>query len=207
MRHDKDVYTIEAYSDDFLRLLEVAEEARVRIEAQFLPAPLDVLINEYNMKHCKGKMEYRDIFADERHMNENFKLIKSYLKRIDVVESTLVIIDAYIFPNNYDNSYRDDLISLIEASDARQVIIVTSEQLNESLQCSISEGLKDLDIKLSIHKSGEFHDRFWLSIKTHMGFIMGTSLNGVGRKISCINSLGIADVRSIFLMLKELGIQ
>ena len=43
----------------------------------------------------------------------------------------------------------------------------------------------------------EFHDRFWIDPDAHKGFVMGTSLNGVTKKIALIDHLGREDVMQI----------
>lgn len=44
--------------------------------------------------------------------------------------------------------------------------------------------------------TSEFHDRFWISNRKK-GFYTGTSLNGVGKRISLINTISEEDVRQI----------
>lgn len=193
MRANKDIYTVEANQEDFLTLLEVAEKASVSLSTVFLPATIDILVHEYNSTHQEPPIEYKDLLTDDRSIRENLKLISSYLKEIDVKDDLLVIVDNYIFPQRFDDSYANDLLDLIEGSGAIQVTIMTSSIINENLKENIKQELAKRGIKLSVYSQNEFHDRFWLSPKSHSGFILGTSLNGIGKKISCIHMLSLHD--------------
>ena len=49
-------------------------------------------------------------------------------------------------------------------------------------------------IKIKDVKTDEFHDRFWIDPDRNKGLVMGTSLNGVMKKIALIDHLRRADV-------------
>ena len=141
MRANKDIYTVEANQEDFLTLLEVAEKASVSLSTVFLPATIDILVHEYNSTHQEPPIEYKELLTDDRSIRENLKLISSYLKEIDVKDDLLVIVDNYIFPQRFDDSYANDLLDLIEGSGAIQVTIMTSSIINENLKENIKQEL------------------------------------------------------------------
>jgi hypothetical protein len=43
----------------------------------------------------------------------------------------------------------------------------------------------------------EFHDRFWIDPDNLKGIVMGTSLNGISKKICLVDHISSADVRQI----------
>lgn len=52
-------------------------------------------------------------------------------------------------------------------------------------------------ITIKTVETEEFHDRFWIDPDAHKGFVMGTSLNGVTKKIALIDHLRREDVIQI----------
>jgi hypothetical protein len=52
-------------------------------------------------------------------------------------------------------------------------------------------------IMIKTVETEEFHDRFWIDPDAHKGLVMGTSLNGVTKKIALIDHLGREDVMQI----------
>ncbi|MBZ5763059.1 hypothetical protein LAV84_26320 [Rhizobium sp. VS19-DR104.2] len=59
-----------------------------------------------------------------------------------------------------------------------------------------------IQIKDSI--SDEFHDRYWLDIDSAKGIVVGTSLNGIGKKISMIDYATSADSMEILRLAAHL---
>ena len=55
-------------------------------------------------------------------------------------------------------------------------------------------------IKIKDVKTEEFHDRFWIDPDTGKGLVMGTSLNGVTKKIALIDHLSHADATKLARM-------
>jgi hypothetical protein len=43
----------------------------------------------------------------------------------------------------------------------------------------------------------QFHDRFWIDAENKNGIVMGTSLNGIGKKIALVDQLSSSDVGEI----------
>lgn len=43
----------------------------------------------------------------------------------------------------------------------------------------------------------DFHDRYWIDVENTKGVMLGTSLNGIGKKIAMIDHANVADTREI----------
>ncbi|OOE39103.1 hypothetical protein BZG06_15875, partial [Salinivibrio kushneri] len=50
--------------------------------------------------------------------------------------------------------------------------------------------------------TNDFHDRFWINPVNQKGLIVGTSINGIGKKISLVDKLQDQDVEVILNELK-----
>ena len=61
-------------------------------------------------------------------------------------------------------------------------------------------------IKMTVEKCNEFHDRFWVGIDNRKGVVLGTSLNGIGKKIALVDILKESDVDAIIDELKIAGL-
>jgi hypothetical protein len=73
------------------------------------------------------------------------------------------------------------------------IFIIPKRNINEELKKIIEERLKRIGIKdIIIVDNNNFHDRFWVfskNLQTVDGFVMGTSLNGLGCKIAILKTL------------------
>lgn len=68
--------------------------------------------------------------------------------------------------------------------------------------CDVIPGIKIVEIS-----SREFHDRFWLNPENQSGVVFGTSLNGVGKKISLVDRLHKSDVADLLCFANDAGYQ
>lgn len=66
--------------------------------------------------------------------------------------------------------------------------------------CSAIPGVKITEIP-----SKEFHDRFWLNPEVKSGVVFGTSLNGIGKKISLVDRLRKSDVEDLLCLASDVG--
>ena len=55
---------------------------------------------------------------------------------------------------------------------------------------------------IEIYQTDLFHDRIWISNR-NKGFFVGTSLNGIGRKVTLIDSIASNDVKGIVDIILE----
>lgn len=154
-----------------------------------LPEPLEDMIERSN-RALGLNPEYRDVLYQVKRQDENLKTIKRFIK--ETIKEKLYIIDRYIFPQKFDSDYLDNLISLINECSAKRIVFVVSSTYNNVLYDRIEKILTGkVDIELIV--TDNFHDRFWLSPPVY-GFLMGTSLNGVGKRISSVQKLYSNDV-------------
>lgn len=96
------------------------------------------------------------------------------------VRSKITIIDAYFFSSS-SYSITDLLKKILEPFEDRisTIEIITIAKINKSNYQQFKHDFSNYDIR--VFKSDDFHDRFWI-IDDSKAFIVGASINGIGRK-------------------------
>ena len=129
-------------------------------------------------------------------LDEKITFICTELEKIGSKEQTLTIIDPYIFPKNCDSDYVALFIDIIKKSGIRKLKIITNpKNIDNTLQNNI---LNSIAVPYEVKKSKKLHDRWWVIENKRTGFLLGASLNGVGKgKLSTIKTLTTEEVEDI----------
>lgn len=114
----------------------------------------------------------------------------------------MLIIDPYFFKDDSDE-YCNILASVIKNSKAQSVIIVTERKNYKQL--SYDKIFGNFNVPVTVEYNRDFHDRFWIADRKK-GFYTGTSLNGIGKRISLINLLSTNDMTEIIEELRQRSI-
>ena len=121
-------------------------------------------------------------------------IIQRYLDKV-LKTDQLLIIDRFIFPKNFDPSYPIFFVDILDKylSNLNSLNIITSSTHNVPLKNSIIALLKAKKdtLQIDIKCNDDFHDRFWISDFNNKGLLLGTSLNGFGRKYALIDYRGV----------------
>ena len=108
----------------------------------------------------------------------------------------------------YDLDYKDNLMEIFrilkEYTSLKKVLFIVPF-FNNSIKESILNSLEELGIcskLLNIRNSDyEFHDRFWFFMMENAfspyGFVIGTSLNGIGKKITLVATIPENDLEEL----------
>lgn len=158
-----------------------------------------VLNSEVNLKierYMQGEnLEYvtEDVLWKNMTSEEKAGKFSANLVKIGAKDAELIIVDPYIFSSEQDE-YCEMLASILNSSEAKTIIIITDKR--NCRKASINKVAAKIDKTMDIKYSVDFHDRFWIANRKN-GFYTGTSFNGVGKKISLINTLCNDDVKDI----------
>lgn len=145
------------------------------------------------------KHQGMEILTEEvlwRNMNYKEKANKfvEYLKNIGAENGDLLIIDPYFFPKNSHSEYIDLVTDILNKTSPKSITVITDKKnYDEKVFHAVNN---KLFTDISLNFSEEWHDRFWIANRTK-GFVVGTSFNGVGKKISLIAYLDQDDVKEI----------
>ncbi|SDN22776.1 hypothetical protein SAMN05216517_10949 [Janthinobacterium sp. OK676] len=137
-------------------------------------------------------------------IDEIENLILGFISRLNGAKH-LFIIDPYFY------SREAPVVALFEKmmtniSATLERITVFSKRSPSSERLPMHAVLRKLIPAIQIRdvETNKFHDRFWIDPDNLKGVVMGTSLNGVTKKIALIDNLGRADVTQLSTMARAL---
>ena len=121
---------------------------------------------------------------------EKLNCFSSFFSKIEAEEKELIITDPYLFKESKnkkeDDEYCNILAKIIMKAKAKSIRVITNyRNYNNDIHKKIENKLTQ-DIK--IIWNDDFHDRFWIADRKK-GFYTGTSINGLGKRITLINIL------------------
>lgn len=159
-----------------------------------LPAPLEILINEYDPNF---KIEYREITGPNLTLKQNLNILNVYLGQCEYGED-LYIIDKYFFTSRNVKNYCDLLTSLFKYYKKKRIIIYCDCDINQTIYNHFYQLLQSNGTKLILKNNVKnLHDRFYLSNK-EFGFSIGTSLNGYLLREGRISKLNDNEYKKLF---------
>lgn len=129
---------------------------------------------------------------------EKLNCFSSFFSKIEAEEKEWIITDPYLFKESKnkkeDDEYCNILAKIIMKAKAKSIRVITNyRNYNNDIHKKIENKLTQ-DIK--IIWNDDFHDRFWIADRKK-GFYTGTSINGLGKRITLINLLSKDEVKII----------
>ncbi len=148
-----------------------------------------------------------DITSPSMTINDIEKVIAKFLTNLNGAKK-LVVIDPYF----YSKSKTSDISILFKnllagiSSDLQEIVFISNGRSTDT-KTDIHSAVSSIDSKISIKdfSTDEFHDRYWIDPDNNVGIVMGTSLNGLGKKIALIDKLSSEDVEEIVKLAKAIG--
>lgn len=177
------------------RFYDAVEELRYNNELnrELLRAIEMLMVRGIKVDCCSGPETFRSLV-----------LASSGIGRAQAVESLrgfigdaekITICDPYFFSATEKDreEYIEYINDLIPLKCEKIEIYTNSKNIQEKMITSIGKSLKK---KLKVYTTEGIHDRVWLadSLLKRRGCVVGTSLNGIGKKISFILRLPKNDV-------------
>ncbi|WP_144559774.1 hypothetical protein [Bacillus thuringiensis] len=170
--------------------------------------PLGLPLESYysiqkKLKTGECELLLEDILWKNMNDNEKAEKLHTHLNKTEDAIRELIITDPYIFAAK--SAYQCDkqikiITRILRRLDPKVTIFITDEEKsNKLVEDRIKFSNKGITI---IRYSDEWHDRFWIKNRSE-GFVMGTSLNGIGSKISSINELNNEDINMLIDYMKE----
>lgn len=189
-------------------LLEYSKHSIEKIHNKSLQ-DLGVSIEIYLKKEEKIKQVLKNIENNNSILQEEVLLknitneeklncFSSFFSKIEAEEKELIITDPYLFKESKnkkeDDEYCNILAKIIMKAKAKSIRVITNyRNYNNDIHKKIENKLTQ-DIK--IIWNDDFHDRFWIADRKK-GFYTGTSINGLGKRITLINLLSKDEVKII----------
>ena len=189
-------------------LLEYSKHSIEKIHNKSLQ-DLGMSIEIYLKKEEKIQQELKNIENNNSILQEEVLLknitneeklncFSSFFSKIEAEEKELIITDPYLFKESKnkkeDDEYCNILAKIIMKAKAKSIRVITNyRNYNNDIHKKIENKLTQ-DIK--IIWNDDFHDRFWIADRKK-GFYTGTSINGLGKRITLINLLSKDEVKII----------
>lgn len=133
------------------------------------------------------------------HVDEITNVIVESLMDLKGVRN-LIVIDPYFFACASDLKALGLLKRMVGAiSENLETVTLITNGTNRMLKKSVFDAIRSVKSSVNIKdvETNEFHDRFWIDSELNRGIVMGTSLNGIGKKIALIDKLQCHDVKEI----------
>jgi len=166
-------------------------------------------IQKHIVEHGLSALFYNTITCDEimhpgLHTDQIEAIVLVIMQKLDGVRH-LLIIDPYFYDDNPTSLTLLEKIVASMASRLERVTIITngSRPNKRGAMHSVFQKVVPL-IQIKDSVSDDFHDRYWINIDNAKGVISGTSLNGIGKKISMIDYASSADSMEILRLAAHL---
>lgn len=152
----------------------------------------------------KFNIVMEDVTSPSMPINDIENVIIKFIEKLQGAKK-LVIIDPYFFAKSASNDVGALFSRLLRpiSSDLEEICFVTNGRKNEAK----TDILSALNSTIRVHSinTDEFHDRYWIDPENNKGIVIGTSLNGLGKKIALIDSLSEADVAKVAKLARDAG--
>jgi len=169
-------------------------------------------IEEYLLEHGYSSLVNSELILE--HLvspgtpeNKIIRAVHRYLDKIGI-DDELIIIDPYFLVKTADASMIFQILSKYLDSIDNLTIITLPDKVDTAVQTEINAQILRIKptININYQTTLKIHDRYWISNKREKGVIMGTSLNGLGKKYALIDRLNTSDVRSIINGMESEGV-
>jgi len=166
-------------------------------------------LREYIVEHGISSLFHFTITCDAVlhpgiHVDDIEKVVLGFIRKLAGVED-LMVIDPYFYSTEQSCV---DLFGRMVAELSRSLKSVTfiTNGKADNRKAAMHEVLRKIAPTIDVRDvvTDQFHDRFWIDPAKNTGIVMGTSLNGVGRKIALIDLLGRADAKEIARLAHQL---
>ena len=166
-------------------------------------------IQTYIVEHGLSSLFYNLVRCDQithpaHRLDEIEAIVLGVMGKLDGTKH-LLIIDPYFYD---DDPAALALLGKIVASMAsrlEKVTLITNGTRADkrgAMHDVFQRAVPIIQIKDSV--SDEFHDRYWINLDSAKGVVVGTSLNGIGKKIAMIDHANPADSQEIIRLASHL---
>ncbi len=117
-----------------------------------------------------------------------------YIDKLQSNGHTLVLTDPYLY-GSAESDYLDLVKKLFIRSGASEIKSFMPSKRNNATYQTIDRSLGNVTFTFCPYT--DCHDRFWICPETKKGFVMGTSLNGLGARIGRIDMLREDEIKAL----------
>lgn len=132
------------------------------------------------------------------------------LAKLDADGKSVIITDPYLFHISSDLSeYEAELTTVLSSLNCKEIkfCVKTINNADTILFESVKSTLRSTGCTINHFAIDEnFHDRFWYCPETKKCIVFGTSLNGLGKRVSMVTTLDNDDIEALHNVLIAKGL-
>ncbi|WP_429109103.1 hypothetical protein [Aeromonas media] len=196
--------------DIFQRFYEHPDLSRDFMLTRLDSTHLQELLREEFIKHGLSSLFRYHITCDSIlhpgiNVDEVETVILGFIRTLKGVKN-LMIIDAFLYSNEEKVLHLFKKM-ILELSDSLQSIMFFTSATKKRSPDAMHNILKSINPNTRIIDiiTDEIHDRFWLDADNKKGIVMGTSLNGVTKKLTLIDYLQPSDAKAVLDIANEIS--
>lgn len=152
----------------------------------------------------KLQLVMEDITSPSMAIDEVETVVAKFVRTL-LPAKRLVIVDPYFYkPGSDTDAFVARLLGQ-QAATLEQVFIFSNG--SGSMKSQMHAAFATVAPKVAVFDTSTdaFHDRFWINPDEGTGIVMGTSLNGLGKKIALVDKLSRSDVQDVMVEARKLN--
>lgn len=196
--------------DIFSRFYESPDLSRDFMLTRLNTTHIQDLLREEFIKHGPSSLFRYHITCDSiLHpgiaVDEVETVILGFIRTLKGVKN-LMIIDAFFYSNeeNVLNLFKKIILELSDSLQSITFFTINARKCSTDAMHNIIKSINQNIITKDII-TDKIHDRFWLDADNQKGIVMGTSLNGVTKKLTLIDYLPPSDAREVIDIANEIS--
>ncbi len=173
-------------------------EESIRLMGKNKPLDYDYKFNDGDVVLLSSSVSGEALLSN---IDKGLIIIQEFLLEAGI----LIVADPYFFSgqNNQKQEAVTKFSSVADWSTLKYIHVITDQRkINNHIYKGISDNCKDNKCNLSVSYSSEIHDRVWVK-NNSSALSVGTSLNGIGKRLAFANILPEEDLEDFMVFLKE----
>ncbi|MGA4531725.1 hypothetical protein ACPA1H_15380 [Ectopseudomonas chengduensis] len=153
-----------------------------------------------------GSISMEDITSPSMDFNFIEEAILKFIEKLAPAKK-LLIIDPYFYAKGSPQTVSLLKNLLNPLAQSLEEIFVICNDITGPNALNLQSSMRSVAPSVTINnlQTNEFHDRFWINPESNTGIVFGTSLNGIGKKISLIDRIQESDVQEIVKLARDAG--
>ncbi|AQV96570.1 hypothetical protein BJN34_22140 [Cupriavidus necator] len=152
----------------------------------------------------KLQLVMEDITSPSMALDEVEAVVTKFVRTL-LPAKRLVIVDPYFYrPGSDTDAFVARLLGQ-QAATLEQVFILSNG--SGSMKSKMHAAFASVAPNVAVFDTSTdvFHDRFWLNPDQGTGIVMGTSLNGLGKRIALVDKLSRSDAQEVLAEARKLS--
>jgi hypothetical protein len=200
-----------SYEEFILKMHEIGFASRYQLRQVTSPAHefrddfLDYIADNGISSLLAYTVAMEDITSPSMSVNDIELVISKFIERLRPLKR-LLIIDPYFYAASPTSHQLLERLLTPHQADLIDVTVICNN-VSAPNATNMRSAIKSAapNAAISEIQSSTFHDRFWINPDRSCGLVMGTSLNGIGKKIALVDRLQNSDAEDLVALAKVEG--